>query len=174
MLVDYRVTRIAAIILYVAFCLLNATAIEAKNPKINLSVTTHLGDTQSFREGDVVSFYVSLEKDAYITVVYQDAGDRLNVLLPNALHENNFFTAGWFIPIPNEQNPFRFRITPPFGKETLWVFASDKPFPGLTTAGQTALHSNIETVRNTLKKHCRRHNAVFEEASLSITTTNAP
>jgi hypothetical protein len=159
---------IGAIVAVATVCTLLNSALATNNKPINLSITTHLGDEQTFREGDIVSFYVSLEKDAYLVIVYQDASDQLNVLLPNALHANNYFKAGWFVPIPNEQNPFQFRITAPFGKETLWVFASDKPVPPPT------LPTTVASVRETIKKHCRQHNAVYEEASLSITTTAIP
>ncbi len=158
--------RIAAIVVLAAFCLILTNTHAVDNQPFNLSITTHLGDEQTFREGDMVSFYVSLEKDAYLAIVYQDASDQLNLLLPNPLLPNSFFKAGWFVPIPNAQNPFQFRITEPFGKETLWIFASDKPFPSLPSTGAT-----IVAVRDTIKKHCRKHNAAFEEASLSITTT---
>jgi len=157
--------------LYVALSLLSTGA--TANQTINLSVTTHLGDTQSFREGDMVSFYIGLEKDAYVTIVYQDASDRLSVLLPNALHPNSFFQAGLFIPIPDDRNPFQFRITAPFGTETLWVFASDKPLPPLSSSGTTSLTDTISSLRNSLKEHCRKNKALFEEASLSIKTTAA-
>ena len=160
-----RIYRITAIILLATFCLVLPKTYAANNKPINLSITTHLGDEQNFREGDVVSFYVSLEKDAYLAIVYQDAGGQLSVLLPNPLVADSFFKAGWFIPIPNAQNPFQFRITAPFGKETLLVFASDKPLPSLHSG------TTIASARDTIKKHCRKHNAVFEEASLSITTT---
>jgi hypothetical protein len=165
--------RIAAIMVLAAFCLILNSTHAANDKPINLSITTHLGDEQTFREGDIVSFYVNLEENAYLVIIYQDASGQLNVLLPNALHTNNFFNAGLFIPIPNEQNPFQFRITPPFGKETLWVFASNKPLPGLASAGTAAFNSTIATARNAVKTHCRKHNAVYEEASLSITTTAA-
>jgi hypothetical protein len=152
--------------------LMMAGSWSANAQPFNLSVTTHLGDKQTFREGDLVSFYVSLDKDAYLTILYQDAGGQLSVLLPNTLHPENFFRAGLFIPIPNEQNPFQFRITPPFGKETLWVFASDKSLFD-ASSDKTPLAGFITSVRNTINQRCRKRNAQCEEASLGITTTAA-
>jgi len=148
-----------------------------KHGPFNLAVTTHLGDAQSFQEGDIVSFYISLDKDAYLTVIYQDAGNRLHLLIPNALYRNNFYKAGLFIPIPNEQNPFQFRIAAPFGKETLWVFASDQPFSDLPpqTASQdsTQLAGDMEAIRDSLIKHSLRRKALFDETSLVLYTSAA-
>ncbi|WP_455212142.1 DUF4384 domain-containing protein [Kaarinaea lacus] len=165
----------AAIVVLAAFCIfINNTYAAKKN--IGLSITTHLGDEQTFREGDVVSFFVSLEKDAYLAILYQDSSGELKMILPNALHPDNFFKAGWFIPIPNQQNPFQFRITAPYGKETLWVFASDKPLPALelqTSISARQQNASLPGIRNTLQKYCASNHALLEEASLSITTTAA-
>jgi hypothetical protein len=158
---------------------LSSTTLAApgKRGAFNLAITTHLGDVRHFREGDIVSFYVSLDKDAYLIIIYQDANNHLNLLIPNSLYRDNLFKAGLFIPIPNEQNPFQFRISAPFGKETLWVFASDQPFPALTTHSEdgnnTRLAWDIKTIRTTLKDHSRRHQALFEESSLTLYTSAA-
>ena len=167
---------LTAIVLTAAFsCLPAYSSAAANRGAFNLAVTTHLGDVHSFQQGDIISFYVSLAKDAYLTVVYQDAGNHLYLLIPNALYRDNFFKAGLFIPIPNEQNPFQFRITPPFGKETLWVFASDQAFADLpvqaTEGDTTRLSGDITSVRNALKNHSRGHNALFEEVSLTLYTS---
>jgi hypothetical protein len=162
----------AALILSAAVGFITTSALAADSRSINLSVTTHLGDTQSFRDGDIVSFYVSLDKDAYLIIIYQDARGQLSVLLPNPLYPDNFFRAGLFVPIPNEHNPFQFRITPPFGKETLWVFASDKPLEDASPV-LSQLNGSLASVRNTINQQCRKQKAVCEEASLGITTTAA-
>jgi hypothetical protein len=164
--------RFAAFVTGAAVLFMMAVAWPAHAKPFNLSVTTHLGDKQSFREGDLVSFYVNLDRDAYLTIVYQDAGGQLSVLLPNTLHPENFFHAGLFIPIPNEQNPFQFRITPPFGKETLWVFASDKLLFN-ASSDESPLTGSISSVRSTINQRCRKRDAQCEEASLGITTTEA-
>lgn len=152
------------------------SALAADSRTIDLSVTTHLGDAQTFVEGDMVSFYVSLDTDAYLSILYQDAGGGLEVLLPNALYADTFFKAGLFIPIPDEQTPYQFRVTAPFGRETLWVFASDIPLPSLSSNHTGPLA--ITSVRGTFEKHCRERNAAFAQTSLTIetkaATTTAP
>ena len=103
---------------------------NAKNI-INVEITTHLGDKQTFKEDDRLSFLVSLDRDAYILMIYEDAAHNLIQVIPNRYRDSNRYQAGLFISVPNREEPFRFVVSPPFGKETLWVFASDKPFPTL-------------------------------------------
>ena len=40
---------------------------------ITVEITTHLGDQQAFVEGDVISFLLSLDRDAYVYLFYEDA-----------------------------------------------------------------------------------------------------
>ena len=168
--------QIAALIaIAVILCIpANTHADKGKHSAFNLAITTHLGDAQTFQEGDIVSFYVSLDNDAHLAIIYQDAGNHLYLLIPNAMYANNFFKAGLFIPIPNEQNPFQFRIAAPFGKETLWVFASNQPLPPLpllkSEDNTIQLSGDIDSVRDLLKKHSRKNHALFEESSLILYT----
>jgi len=98
---------------------------KASLQPINIEITTHLGDQQIFLENDVVSFLLTHDKDAYITVIYRDASNNLYQVIPNHLHPENHYKAGLFISIPPQDATYRFKIVPPFGKEILWVFASD-------------------------------------------------
>ena len=103
------------------------TSAEAALSPITIDITTHLGDRQSFEENDRVSFFLNLDKDAYIMVVYVDAaGDRYQVI-PNKYQSKHFYPAGLFIPIPPADADYGFKIAAPFGEESLWVFASDRP-----------------------------------------------
>lgn len=93
---------------------------------IPLELTTHLGDQQTFTEGDEIQFLLSLGDDAYIYMYYVDAENQITQLLPNKNQSGNFYTAGYFLTIPEYSTAYRFKISQPFGKESLWVFASDQ------------------------------------------------
>jgi len=94
--------------------------------KINIEITSHLGDKQLFVQGDVIKFLISLDIDAYIIVIYQAANGKLIQLLPNEKEKNTLYKAGLFISVPSDTVPYKFTIQPPYGKEKVWVFASDK------------------------------------------------
>ena len=120
--------RALAAVLLSAWLALQTGSISAQagNPEIiDVNLTTHLGDQQSFVAGDRVSFLLSLERDAYVYLFYLDAESNLLQLLPNQRLTNHYFDAGLFIPVPDRQQPFHFTIQPPHGEELMVAFASD-------------------------------------------------
>lgn len=141
---------------------------------IEIGITTHLGDQQRFIRGDDISFLVNLNKDAYLLILYQDADHHLWQLVPNDFNPYNFFKAGDYLTIPNESLPYKFIAAPPFGKETLFAFASDHPFPSfnysLTQNGMILINATIESIFTTLHDIARKGQYAIGEAKLVITT----
>jgi hypothetical protein len=93
---------------------------------IPLELTTHLGDQQLFVEGDEIQFLLSIGQDAYVYMFYIDASDRITQILPNPNQRSHFYSAGYFLTIPEYENLYRFTISEPFGEETIWIMASDQ------------------------------------------------
>lgn len=110
---------------------IDLTTSEKRLKPINVDITTHLGDKQTFLKGDSISFLLSLDADAYLLAIYEDATGSLTQLIPNKQFSKTFYKAGLFITLPDENAAFKFKVQAPFGRETLWVFASDVPLPGL-------------------------------------------
>ncbi len=134
----------------VAICalVLNPVAAGQLDP-VAVEITTHLGDQQTFVEGDVISFLLSLDRDAYIFLFYQDASANIFQIFPNQRSHKHFYQKGYFIPIPPAQNDFRFKIQAPFGSEKLFVFASDNADVKLNTR---LLDNGLSLVGDTIKK----------------------
>lgn len=148
------------------------TAAKTQKAKlIQLEVTTHLGDNQTFREGDSLSFYVTLDTDAYLLLIYETASDQLIQIIPNANKKSNFYKSGFFISIPEKGDKFQFKIEAPFGQETLWAFASDTPFyeiKGKTLSnGLRLLETDMLTIKENLTKQSK---SAFGEAKLQFKT----
>ena len=93
---------------------------------IPLELTTHLGDQQQFVEGDEIQFLLSLGQDAYIYMFYIDAVKNISQILPNENQPSHYYSAGYFLTIPEYDNLYRFTVKKPFGEETIWIFASDR------------------------------------------------
>lgn len=93
--------------------------------RIDIDITTHLGDRQVFAEGDLVSFFLSLERDAYVYLFYRDAENNLLQLLPNAGMPAHLYRGGMFMPLPSAEQAYQFIVVPPFGDELILAFASD-------------------------------------------------
>ncbi|MFT5221211.1 MAG: hypothetical protein ACI9LO_003170 [Planctomycetota bacterium] len=142
---------------------------------IDVNLTTHLGDQQTFIEGDQLSFYLSLDTDSYVYLLYQDAQDQSYVLIPNANMPANFYAKRLFLPLPDAVSTFRFTIQAPFGNETIMVFASDFASPELfsSTVGNNGL-VKIDTDLEQLRADLELVATHFGYAELRLTTRPKP
>jgi hypothetical protein len=142
-----------------------------QNAPIQVSITTHLGDGQRFVEGDTLAFFLSLDSDAYIFLVYEDAERRRIQILPNRDQGDNFYPSGLFHSIPGEGAAFQFRVAAPFGREKLWGFAAKRPFRPLSGQpldnGLKLLSAEMATIRADLKAQA---GAAYGETCLEILT----
>ncbi len=139
--------------------------------KIGLEITSHLGDHQTFLSGDTLSFFINLERDAYLLVIYEDASGQLTQIIPNVKNETGFYSSGLFIPLPEENASYRFKVQAPFGQEKVWVFAANLSFQKVKgrrlTKGLIALQSDISAIK---KRILRNKPTAFGEASFTIQT----
>ena len=99
---------------------------------INIELTTHLGDKQTFSEGDRLSFLLSLNQPAFVYLFYEDATGNVLQIIPNRDNANHYFNTGYFQKIPGDADNFRFIVQAPFGQEAIYAFATDAEFIDLT------------------------------------------
>lgn len=141
---------------------------------LTVSITTHLGDGQTFRAGDPLSFFISLDSDAHVLLLYEDASGAVSQLVPNPAFDRTFVAAGEFISMPPAEASFTFRVSEPFGTERVWLIASDQSLPGLpgrpTANGVTRVEGNATAIRQRLQDHVSRNGVRYGEASVAITT----
>lgn len=159
-----------------------AAANTTTQPKINpgksiqLEITTHLGDNQTFRKGDVVSFLMSLDTDAYVLILYQDARKHLYQIVPNEKSHNTYFKAGLFIQIPEQSADYEFSVEPPYGTETLYAFASKKPLPRfkgrVLNGGISRLKMPLSKIKKKIRSHVKKLSASYAETKLQIKTVD--
>lgn len=143
-------------------------------PAIRLQITSHLGDGQTYGEGDTISYFVSTDRDAYLLLIYADAANNLIQILPNRYSGNAFFPAGKYLQIPGNNDRFEFTITAPFGLERVWAFASSRPFPRLKGAdlenGLILLDGDLTSLIKTLRQVARDPGVAYGEAQATVTT----
>jgi len=141
---------------------------------VNIEITTHLGDQQVFVENDAISFFINIDKPAFVYVFYQDASGIVFQLMPGKAQLNHFLNPGFYIPFPAKKSSFQFVVSAPFGKEQLWIFASDQAElklktesnnQGLIRVNQT--YSELESYINEISK------LIFSKNKLSIYTKKA-
>ena len=141
---------------------------------IELEVTTYLGDDQIFVEGDVIYYLVSMNKDAYLMLILNDADGNLIKLYPNTAFGRAFHHAGRYIQVPDPVHEGTLVVSSPFGAETLWAFASTEPFPELNgeiqEAGLLILEEPIDVVREALYNHAVNVGSAYGEANVYMRT----
>ena len=163
----YKIAQLLFLTLLLCGCsaLHKTDSLASELHPIPLELTTHLGDQQQFIEGDEIQFLLSLGSDAYIYMVYLDAKNNITQILPNKNQPGNFYSAGYFLTIPEYVNGYRFIISQPFGDESVWVFASDQ----LIT--QSSLENNIASSIEGYKKELqKRSKKAYGEYELRIVT----
>jgi len=139
--------------------------------KINIEITSHLGDHQVFVENDIISFFITLDHSAYVYLFYQDASNNVYQLLPNKTQTEHYFKAGDYIPFPAQDSDFQFKIQPPFGKEHLWVFASDQKQQAFTKHTTTDRLNPIDQNQAEIAKTIRlKSDNFFGQTQISLNT----
>lgn len=164
------------LLLLCCYALLTSHVVYSKDSNqiksIDIDITTHLGDVQSFQEGDTISFLISLDTDAHVLVIYENADGQLVQLLPNKVSRKSFLSAGLFMGLPDPDADFIFKVQPPFGKETLWAFALDTSLPELKGQylddGLKLLTTDISVIQEKLRGWKKK---AYGEASLVIHTS---
>lgn len=145
-----------------------------KPGEIRLELTTHRGDGVTFAKGEKIEFFVSSDQDAYLLLLYLDADKHLIQIYPNTRSRNGFQSAGDYIKLPGEDDPFEFNIEPPYGVEQVWAFAATEPFPTLkgtgTSNGLTALQQGLIEVTTQLRAHGNMPRVSYGEANVVLTT----
>jgi hypothetical protein len=118
----------------------NALYSGAGNPW-RFTVQTDRG-AGNYRDGDYMTLRIYSEKDAYFKVTHIDVNGSAQTIYPLSPRDNAFIRAGETRQIPDNT---RFRLTKPYGEETILVGAYDRPF--VVRANAAAPLSNQLLVR---------------------------
>lgn len=157
-----KIILIFALILHATACSVSSESQLTSNiQSIPLELTTHLGDQQTFFEGDEIQFLLSLGSDAYIYMYYIDATNKVMQILPSMEQINNHYSSGYFLTVPEYENHYRFTVNEPFGDEKVWIIASDRSID-IDGSGMS-----IEDIR---KKIRQGSGQAYGEYDLKITT----
>lgn len=87
--------------------------------------------SRTYADGDAMSLQVVSEVDAYLYVLYKQADGKLFQIFPNSAQPENRVQGRQPIAVPAADDPFRWKIGPPFGREQLLVVAARQPIPEL-------------------------------------------
>ncbi len=141
---------------------------------LRVDISTHLGNGQTFQEGDIVSYFAHLDQAAYLLLVYEDADGNLIQIFPNRYADNRVFPAGTTIEVPSKKDAFEFEITAPFGNERVYAFASTTAFKppkgNRLDNGLLLFDCSRDELFKSLRSVARTSGTAYGESSTVLTT----
>ncbi len=96
--------------------------------QLNIHITTDRGIGGVYREGEELTLSLLADKDCYIKIFHIDVAGKMTQLFPNRFESNNYLPGRQLLTFPSRRSPFRFKIVPPYGTETIKVIASTRQF----------------------------------------------
>jgi hypothetical protein len=97
------------------------TALDDPSLPLNVKVWT---DKETYREGEKIKLYLKGNKPFFARVIYRDAAKNNLQLLPNPYRQDNYFQGGVTYVIPSGTDKFELEVNPPFGEESIMIYAS--------------------------------------------------
>ena len=81
----------------------------------------------TYSPNDVMQIYVKGNKPFYGMLTYRDAEGNILQILPNPNRRENYFNGGVVYTVPGNRDTFELVVEPPFGEESLSLYASTVP-----------------------------------------------
>ena len=97
------------------------TALDDPSLPLTVKVWT---DKEAYREGEKIKIYLQGNKPFFAKVIYLDSGKNNLQLLPNPYRQDNYFQGGVIYGIPSGTDKFELEVNPPFGEESIMIYAS--------------------------------------------------
>jgi hypothetical protein len=97
------------------------TALDDPSLPLTVKVWT---DKENYRAGERIKIYLKGNKPFFAKVIYRDAAKKNLQLLPNPYRQDNYFQGGVIYEIPSGTDKFELEVNPPFGEESIIIYAS--------------------------------------------------
>ncbi len=137
-------------------------------------------DSQEYRQGERLKVYLRANKPFHGRVVYLDAAGQPVQLLPNPHRSEHYFQGGVTYEIPAGGDRFDLKVQPPFGAESITVYASTAELGGLEVEAAGGVYvvrtqgadigARTRGIAVTPKQGAAGTAAEFSEASAEIVT----
>lgn len=136
---------------------------------------------KQYKEGDSIEIYLQGNRDFYARIVDITSGGEIVQLLPNGFRKETRFNGGKRYKVPDAEDGFDLKVTPPFGEDQIVVYASEVPLgdvsmenlgQGLSSFKGTrgALGMKTRGISVTAAKPGKPASAEFYEGAWTLTT----
>jgi len=118
-------------------------AVAPASSNFGLRVSTNKKDGEPFVEGERLVIYVESEKDAYLKLDYYTAEGKVVHLVPNVFTNEARIQGGQKYSFGDEGAAAEFKISAPFGDETIKAMASTVPFESALIGGDQVSEATV-------------------------------
>jgi hypothetical protein len=143
----------------------------AQPSSFTVKVWTNKKD-EPFVEGERLIISVESEKDAYLKLDYYTAEGKVVHLVPNVFPDKERIRGGQTYAFGEEGGPLEFKVSPPFGEETIKAIVSTVPFDSALTEPERTSEATVylTKMQNVFKAKVR--DATWAEGKVAIYTAN--
>jgi hypothetical protein len=136
---------------------------------------------KEYQGGDRIKIYIRGNKPFYARILHKGVNGELLQVLPNPRRPDHYFNGGAIYEFPSAADRFEMEVTPPFGPESIIVYASTSPLGDVNVVpagGVYKIETESEKVGErsravSLKEtnpHQRSKTAEFLETRITFTT----
>lgn len=118
-------------------------AVVPASSNFGLKVSTNKKEGEPFVEGERLIIYVESEKDAYLKLDYYTAEGKVVHLVPNVFSNEARIQGGQKYSFGDEGAAAEFKISAPFGEETIKAMASTVPFESALIGGDQVSEATV-------------------------------
>ncbi|RPH51445.1 MAG: DUF4384 domain-containing protein [Desulfobacteraceae bacterium] len=104
---------------------------------LNVRVWT---DKKEYKNSEKIKVYIRGNKPFYARVVYKDAAGKTVQLFPNPYSSDNYFKGGTVYEIPSGEDRFDLEVSPPFGSESITVYAGSSQLGDLDLESASGIY----------------------------------
>lgn len=101
-----------------------SSVVMDKNGPLTVKVWTL---KKQYKDGETVTVFIQGNRDFYAKIVNITSSGNIIQLLPNDYRTTTFFEGGEVYKIPDKEDRFKMKISPPYGEDKIIVYASEVP-----------------------------------------------
>ncbi|MCX8084277.1 MAG: DUF4384 domain-containing protein [Calditerrivibrio sp.] len=135
-------------------------------------------DKKEYITGDKIKIYIKGNKPFYSRILYTQSDGSIVQILPNLHRKDNYFQGGIVYEIPSGSDKFDLEVAPPFGEESITVYASTNPLGEIQLKPAESVYKVLSTSKEIndktrgvkITEGSKNKVAEFYETTLSIKT----